>query len=75
MEDHVGTDAGGVLLARFDFGRDDELLRAFPFPHQLLLRASLRGPELKVTTTVLASDDGPVPISFGYHTLPVPPGM
>ena len=68
MEDHVGTDAGGVLLARFDFGRDDELLRAFPFPHQLLLRASLRGPELKVTTTVLASDDGPVPISFGYHS-------
>ena len=68
MEDHVGTDAGGVLLARFDFGRDDELLRAFPFPHQLLLRVSLRGPELKVTTTVLASDDGPVPISFGYHS-------
>jgi aldose 1-epimerase len=68
VEDHVGTDAGGVLLARFDFTRDVKLLRAFPFPHQVLLRASLRDTELVVTTTVLAADDGPVPISFGYHT-------
>ncbi len=34
----------------------------------MLLRASLRGAELAVTTTVLAPDDGPVPISFGYHS-------
>ncbi len=30
VEDHVGTEAGGVLSARFDF-TGDELLRAFPF--------------------------------------------
>jgi aldose 1-epimerase len=68
VEDHVGTDAGGVLLARFDFTGDDELLRSFPFPHQVLLMASLRTAELTVETTILAPDDGPVPISFGYHT-------
>ncbi len=67
VEEHVGTDEGGVLLARFEFA-GDELLRAFPFPHRVLLRASLRGSALVVTTTVHAPGDGPVPISFGYHT-------
>ena len=74
VEDHVGTDAGGVLLARFDFGRDDERLRAFPFPHQVLLMAALRGGELAITTTVFAPEDGPVPISFGYHSYLCLPG-
>jgi aldose 1-epimerase len=68
VEGHVGTDAGGVLGARFDFGGEDELLRAFPFPHEVLLTASLRDARLTVTTTILAPDSGPVPISFGYHT-------
>jgi aldose 1-epimerase len=31
MEDHVGTDAGGVLLARFDFGRDESFCARFRF--------------------------------------------
>ena len=46
MEAHKGTEDGGLLFARFDFAGNDELLAAFPFPHQVLLDASLRGPEL-----------------------------
>ena len=46
VEAHKGTEDGGLLFARFDFAGNDELLAAFPFPHQVLLDASLRGPEL-----------------------------
>jgi aldose 1-epimerase len=75
MEAHKGTDDGGVLLARFDFASHNELLDAFPFPHQVLLDASLQATELRITTTILASDDGAVPISFGYHTYLRLPGI
>jgi aldose 1-epimerase len=62
-------------LARFDFASHNELLDAFPFPHQVLLDASLQATELRITTTILASDDGAVPISFGYHTYLRLPGI
>jgi aldose 1-epimerase len=75
VEAHKGTDEGGVLYARFDFARDNELLEAFPFPHQVLLDASLRATELRIVTTILASDEAPVPISFGYHTYLRLPGV
>jgi aldose 1-epimerase len=75
VEAHKGTDDGGVLFARFDFARHDELLEAFPFPHQVLFGASLRATELRIATTILASDEGPVPISFGYHTYLRLPGV
>ena len=75
VEAHKGTEDGGLLFARFDFAGNDELLAAFPFPHQVLLDASLRGPELIVTTTILAADDAAVPISFGYHTYLRLPGV
>ena len=75
VEAHKGTEDGGLLFARFDFAGNDELLAAFPFPHQVLLDASLRGPELTVTTTILAADDAAVPISFGYHTYLRLPGV
>jgi aldose 1-epimerase len=75
VEAHTGTEDGGVLYARFDFAGDDELMAAFPFPHQVLFDASLRATELTVTTTILAADEGPVPISFGYHTYLCLPGV
>lgn len=75
VEDHKATEDGGVLSARFDFAGDDELMAAFPFPHQVLFGASLRATELRVTTTILASDEGRVPISFGYHTYLRLPGV
>jgi aldose 1-epimerase len=75
VEAHKGTDEGGVLYARFDFAADTELLEAFPFPHQVLLDATLRATELRIATTILASDEAPVPISFGYHTYLRLPGV
>jgi aldose 1-epimerase len=75
VEAHKGTEDGGLLFARFDFAGDDELLAAFPFPHQVSLDASLRAAELRVRTTILAADETAVPISFGYHTYLRLPGV
>jgi aldose 1-epimerase len=75
VEAHKSTEDGGLLFARFDFAGDDELLAAFPFPHQVSLDASLRAAELRVRTTILASDEAAVPISFGYHTYLRLPGV
>jgi aldose 1-epimerase len=75
VEAHKGTADGGLLFARFDFAGNDELVAAFPFPHQVLLDVSLRAAELRVTTTILASDEAAVPISFGYHTYLRLPGV
>jgi aldose 1-epimerase len=67
VERHTPQGDDAVLAARFDFGAHEELLAAFPFPHELLFEATLRGPTLAITTTVIASRGSPVPISFGYH--------
>ena len=40
---------------------------AFPYPHRLTQQVVLAGSELTVRTTVEATGDGPVPISFGFH--------
>jgi galactose mutarotase-like enzyme len=61
------TDDGGTLAAGFDFGADEGLLAAFPFPHRLALEATLTGSTLTITTAVRASGETPVPISFGFH--------
>lgn len=63
------TDAGPAaasLRARFDYGAHPDLLRAFPFPHEIVMEATVDG-ALSVTTTVRATGDVAVPISFGYH--------
>ena len=67
VDRHEATEDGGVLAASFDFAGHRELMAAFPFPHEVLFEANLRGPTLTITTTVVASGDGPVPVSFGYH--------
>jgi galactose mutarotase-like enzyme len=64
---HAATDNGGVLAGSFDFADHRELMAAFPFPHEVLFEASLRGSTLTIATTVVASGERPVPISFGYH--------
>jgi aldose 1-epimerase len=61
------TDDGGTLRARFDFAAHAGLLRAFPFPHELVVEATLAGPALTIATTVEATGGARVPISFGYH--------
>lgn len=64
---HETMEDGGALAASFDFACHRELMAAFPFPHEVLFEANLRGPTLTITTTVVASGERPVPISFGYH--------
>ncbi len=67
------TDDGGTLTARFDFAAHEGLLRAFPFPHEIEIEATLAGSVLTIATSVEATEEVPVPISFGYHpyfTLP-----
>lgn len=61
-----------VLVARLEWGRS-ELLALFPFRHRVEMRASVQADGLTVETTLIASAEGPVPISFGFHpyfTLP-----
>jgi aldose 1-epimerase len=61
------SDDGGMVAAQFDFAVDAGLMRGFPFAHELTIEVSLVGPTLRIGTTVRASGDDPVPISFGYH--------
>jgi aldose 1-epimerase len=67
VDRHEPTEEGGVLVASFNFAEHRDLMGAFPFPHEVLFEASLRGETLTITTVVVASGGTPVPISFGYH--------
>jgi aldose 1-epimerase len=75
VDDHHSTDAGGVLEAGFDFAADTRLLKAFPFPHRLSLRATLSGAVLTIVTTVHADQGVAVPVSFGFHPYLKLPGV
>jgi aldose 1-epimerase len=68
-----GADTGGAVAARLAW-RSDELLELFPFAHELGVEATVGRGELTITTTVTAGDDGPVPVSFGYHPYTRVPG-
>ena len=61
------TTEAAVLTARLDFGAHAELLAAFPFPHVVVIEATVSDARLTVVTTVEATGDVPVPIAFGYH--------
>jgi galactose mutarotase-like enzyme len=58
---------GATLVARFDFSPDSPLMTAFPFPHELVVEATLSAASLRVSTTVRATGSRAVPIAFGYH--------
>jgi aldose 1-epimerase len=75
VERHEPDGDGPVLAVRFDFAAHEDLVAAFPFPHELLVEARLDGSTLTITTSVLASRGSPVPIAFGYHPYFVLPGV
>jgi galactose mutarotase-like enzyme len=50
------------------------LLAIFPFPHRLELEARLLDATLAIETTLRASSQGAVPVSFGYHPYLTLPG-
>jgi aldose 1-epimerase len=62
-----------VIGARPDFLRaqldwsSSHLLAVFPFRHRVELAATLCPESLTLETTVVASSESPVPVSFGFH--------
>jgi galactose mutarotase-like enzyme len=67
VERHEDTPDGSLLAAGFDFGAHEDLMSVFPFPQRLRIEARIADQMLTITTTVDASGDVAVPISFGYH--------
>jgi len=67
IDRHEDTQDGPRLVGSFDFAAREDLMTVFPFPHQLQIEFGISGETLTITTTVQASGDTPVPISFGYH--------
>ncbi|TMK97441.1 MAG: aldose 1-epimerase [Actinobacteria bacterium] len=56
-----------MLGAELDFGAHPELLEFFPYPHRVVMRAGVGARTLTVRTTLVAGDEAPVPVSFGFH--------
>jgi aldose 1-epimerase len=67
VQRHEETPDGSLLAAGFDFGVDEDLISIFPFPHRLRIEAEIADRTLAITTTVAASGDVTMPISFGFH--------
>ncbi len=53
----------------------EALLELFPFRHRVHCQAAVSQGELTLTTTVEASGEDPVPVSFGYHPYARLPGV
>ena len=63
----VLTAAGADFVAAALEWSTSDLLTLFPFRHRLELAATIRPDGLTLETTLAASSDGPVPVSFGFH--------
>jgi galactose mutarotase-like enzyme len=63
----VAEEDVATLEAWFDFGARPDLLKSFPFPHELRLRFAIEPDGLSVATTVTATGDRAVPVAFGWH--------
>jgi aldose 1-epimerase len=75
LESRIARAERAAIGARLDFGAHDELLAAFPFPHDLRVEAELAVDTLTVATTVVATGDVGVPVSFGWHPYLRLPGV
>jgi galactose mutarotase-like enzyme len=75
VDRHEDTPEGSHLVASFDFAAHEDLMTVFPFPHQLQVEAEVSDQTLTIATTVRASGDVPVPITFGYHPYLRLPGV
>jgi len=71
----IFASTGWALGAQLDFGAHPELLRFFPYPHRLVMRIDLGARMLAIRTTLTAGDEGPVPVSFGFHPYLQLPGV
>jgi aldose 1-epimerase len=52
LESRIACAERAAVSARLDFGADEELLAAFPFPHELRVEAELALDTLTVATTL-----------------------
>jgi aldose 1-epimerase len=66
-------DAGQRLRAQLRWDQPS-LLAVFPFRHRVELEARVCEATLTIRTTVRASSQGSVPVSFGYHPYLTQPG-
>jgi aldose 1-epimerase len=72
----AGADGGSAWLsAALDYGRRDDRLSVFPFPHRLELELRLAGDALTITTTVVPTAEDVVPLAFGWHPWLSLPGV
>jgi aldose 1-epimerase len=72
----AGADGGSAwLAAALDYGRRDDRLSVFPFPHRLELELRLAGDALTITTTVVPTGEDVVPLAFGWHPWLSLPGV
>ncbi len=62
----VDGETGSALTAHLDWSRG-ELLALFPFPHRLEVGVHLYPDRLEIETVLVATEDVPVPVAFGYH--------
>jgi galactose mutarotase-like enzyme len=67
LERAEAGDGGATVAAALDAGERPDVLAGFPFPHVIRVEARLRGGALSIETTLRATGDVPVPVSFGYH--------
>ncbi len=55
------------LAARFEWSEHEDLMAAFPFPHELSVDVTLAAAGVRVVTTVRPSGPQSVPVAFGWH--------
>jgi galactose mutarotase-like enzyme len=75
LESRIACAERAAICARLDFGAHEELLAAFPFPHELRVEVELALDTLTVATTLVATGDVGVPVSFGWHPYLRLPGV
>ena len=62
-----GQPGSASMVAAYDAAKDEAVMAAFPFPHELVVGFTVSPGRLMVSTTVTATGRRAVPISFGWH--------
>ena len=72
----IETGATDRMSARLDWSAagGPGLMELFPFAHELRIDALVGDAGLELVTTLRATGDAAVPVSFGYHPYLCPPG-
>lgn len=75
VEAHLADASRALLQCRYVFDDHPEQLASFPFPHDLVVFAEVSDAGLRITTTIHATGDVAVPVSFGWHPYVTLPGV